>query len=347
MVRPSDTSATAHAARRRSRSVTPMRAVLVDPEAKQLVVDEVPDPEPEPGQLLVRVAAAGVNRADLAVTAGTYHGRVASERFVAGGELAGEVIALGPDVDGFGVGDRVMSMGPGFAELAAVPAALAMPVPADMDDATAGALPVALATMHDAVVTHGRLAGGQHVVVNAASSGVGVVGVRIALHLGAGSVVGTSRSADKRTHLAALIGDDRFRAVAPDELAATVHEVTGGRGVDLIVDNVGAAALTDNIAAVAVLGRIVQVGRLGGRTATIDLDELARKRISLIGVTFRTRSAAERAAVVHAAWQDLADAVASGVVAPVIHAEYALDDVPAAHAALARDEHVGKLVVRP
>jgi NADPH2:quinone reductase len=324
-----------------------MRAVLVDPVARQLVVDDVPDPEPGPEQLLVRVAAAGVNRADLAVTAGTYHGPTATERFVAGGELAGEVVAVGPDVDGFSVGDRVMSMGPGFAELAVVPAALAMPVPAGIDDAVAGALPVALATMHDALVTNGRLADGHHVVVNAASSGVGVVGVRIALHLGAASVVGSSRSADKRDRLEELIGDDRFRAVAPDELVATVQQLTGGRGVEIIVDNVGAAALTASIAAVAVLGRIVQVGRLGGRTATIDLDELARKRISLIGVTFRTRSAAERVAVVQAAWRDLGAAVASGIVAPVVHAEYALDEVPVAHAALTRDEHVGKLVVRP
>ena len=113
--------------------------------------------------------------------------------------------------------------------------------------------------------------------------------------------MGSSRSAVKRVRLEELIEDDRFRAVAPDQLEATVHELTGGRGVDVIVDNVGAAALAGNISAVAVLGHIVQVGRLGGRTATIDLDELARKRISLIGVTFRTRSAAERAAVVQAA----------------------------------------------
>jgi NADPH:quinone reductase len=168
-----------------------------------------------------------------------------------------------------------------------------------------------------------------------------------ALHLGAASVVGTSRSAYKRARLEQLVGDDRFRAVAPDELAATVQELTGGRGVDVIIDNVGAAALADNIAAAAVLGRIVQVGRLGGRTATIDLDELARKRISLIGVTFRTRSAAERADVVQAAWRDLTAAVGSGTVVPVVHAEYALDEVPTAHAALSRDEHIGKLVVRP
>ena len=115
----------------------------------------------------------------------------------------------------------------------------------------------------------------------------------------------------------------------------------------MIVDNVGASALTDNIAAAAVLGRIVQVGRLGGRDASIDLDELARKRISLIGVTFRTRSAAERAAVVAAAWSDLADAVAAGTVVPVVHATYPLEDVSVAHEALAQDRHLGKLVILP
>ena len=115
----------------------------------------------------------------------------------------------------------------------------------------------------------------------------------------------------------------------------------------MIVDNVGASALADNIAAAAILGRIVQVGRLGGRHATIDLDELARKRISLIGVTFRTRSAAERAAVVAAAWRDMADAVAAGAVAPVVHGTYPLEDVSRAHEALAQDLHVGKLVIVP
>jgi NADPH:quinone reductase-like Zn-dependent oxidoreductase len=324
-----------------------MRAVVVDPTERRLVLDDVPAPEPAAGQLLVRVAAAGVNRADLAVTAGTYHGRAPSGRFVAGSELAGDVVEVGAGVEGWAVGDRVMAMGAGFAELAAVHASVAMPVPPALDDATAGSLPVALATMHDALVTHGGCGPGRSVVVNAASSGVGVVGVRMALHLGASTVIGTSRSADKRSRLGDLVGDDRFLAVAPDDLLGCVTERTGGSGVDVIVDNVGAAALADNVAAAAVLGRIVQVGRLGGRHGTLDLDELARKRISLIGVTFRTRSAAERAAVVAAAWRDLAEAVAAGAVVPVVHATYPLDQVGAAHAALAEDLHIGKLVILP
>lgn len=324
-----------------------MRAVLVDPTERRLVVDDVPAPTPRAGQVLVRVVAAGVNRADLAVTAGTYHGRSPGGRFVAGSELAGEIVELGPGVRGWFVGDRIMAMGRGFAELAVVDTAVAMAVPPALDDATAGCLPVALATMHDALVTNGRFEPGQHVVVNAASSGVGVVGVRLALHAGAASVIGTSRSAAKRERLTALAGDDRFVAVGPGDLVARAQQITGGRGVDVTVDNVGASALADNVAAAAIGGRIVQVGRLGGRSATLDLDELARKRIALVGVTFRTRTAAERAAVVAAAWADVGDAVAAGAVLPVVHAEYPLEDVGAAHEALAADLHLGKLVIRP
>ena len=171
--------------------------------------------------------------------------------------------------------------------------------------------------------------------------------MRIALHLGAAGVIGTSRSADKRGQLATLIDDERFIAVAPDELVATAADVTGGHGVDVIVDNVGATTVAPNIAAAAIGGRIVQVGRLGGRTDTIDLDELARKRIVLVGVTFRTRTAAERAAVVGAAWAALADAIADGAVTPAVHAEYPLADVHDALAALRADRHIGKLVIVP
>ena len=324
-----------------------MRAALVDPSERRLVVDDVSSPTAGPGELLVQVRAAGVNRADLAVVAGTYSGRPAAERFVGGSELAGEIVEVGAGVEGWSVGDRVMAMGRGFAELAVVDPAVAMPVPAGLDDTTAGCLPVALATMHDALVTHGRFEPDQHVVVNAASSGVGVVGVRLALHAGAASVIGTSRSAQKRERLAELVTDERFVAVAPDDLLACARERTGGRGVDVIVDNVGASALADNIAAAAIGGRVVQVGRLGGRHASIDLDELARKRIELIGVTFRTRTAAERAAVARAAWVAAADAVTAGAVLPVVHAEYPLEEVSRAHEALAADLHVGKLVVRP
>ena len=324
-----------------------MRAVMVDPVERRLVLRDVPPPTPGDGQLLVRVRAAGVNRADLAITAGRYHGTAAATPIVAGGELAGEVVAVGTGVTDWHVGDRVMAMARGCAELAVVDAATAMPVPDGLDWEVAGALPVALATMHDALVTNGRFVTGEHVVVGAASSGVGVVGVRMALFAGAGVVIGTSRSSDKRRRLADLVDDERFRVVAPDDLVAVARELTDGHGIDVIIDNVGAAALTDNITAAAIGGRIVQVGRLGGRRAEIDLDELARKRISLVGVTFRTRTGAERAEVVRRAWAEMAEAVAAGAVLPVVHETYPLEEVAAAHEALAEDRHLGKLVIIP
>jgi NADPH:quinone reductase-like Zn-dependent oxidoreductase len=329
-------------------------AVQVDPATRSLVVTDVADPTPGPGQLLVRVRAAGLNRADLAVRAGTYvvgTGRTAppARPFTAGGELAGEVMAVGDAAEGdWRVGDRVMAQGAGYAELAVVDARLALPAPPVLSWEEAGALPVALLTMHDALVTNGRWAPGEHVVVHAVSSGVGVIGAQLALHLGAPTVVGTSRTAAKRDRLAALLGEpDRFAACDPTELVATVARMTDGHGADVVVDNVGAAVLADTLEAMAILGRIVQVGRLGGRTGTLDLDELARKRVSLIGVTFRTRTTEERPAVVAAAWRDLADAVTAGVLRPPVHAVFPLADAVAAQEALARDEHVGKLVLVP
>lgn len=331
-----------------------MRAVQVDPAEQSLRVVEVADPAAGPGQLLVKVRAAGLNRADLIARAGRYvvstsaTGTAAPPRpFIGGGELAGEVVAIGEGVTGWSVGDRVMSQGPGYAELAVVSAALAMPVPHALSWEQAGALPVALLTMHDALVTNGRWRSGESVLVHAVTSGVGVVGAQMALHLGAPLVLGTSRSSAKREQVAAYLGDGRFAAVAPDELVAAARARTDGRGVDVTIDNVGANVLEATLEAAAILGRIVQVGRLGGRMGTFDLDELARKRVSLIGVTFRTRNADERRAVRDAAWHDLAAAVAAGALRPLVHEAFPLAEAEAAQAAMGADGHVGKLVLVP
>jgi len=336
-----------------------MRAAVIDPSRNLLEVTDVPDPRPGAGQLLVAVRAAGLNRADLAARAGRYvvgTGRTTTatapaEPVVAGAELAGEVVAVGPEVTGWRVGDAVMAQGRGYAELAVVDAALTLPKPEPLSWAEAGALPVALLTMHDALVTNGRWQPGETVVVHAATSGVGVVGVQLALHLGAPLVLGTSRTPAKWPALRAALGgpatDERLVLVEPAELGRRSSELTGDRGIDVVIDNVGATVLEASLAAAAIRGRIVQVGRLGGRHGTIDLDELARKRVSLIGVTFRTRTRAERVAVVEAARRDLDAALAEGVLRPPVHGVFGLDDALAAQEALARDEHVGKLVLQP
>ncbi len=287
------------------------------------------------GELLVRVRAAGLNRADYLEWRG-------SASPVAGRELAGDVLEVGSGVTGWSVGDRLMARGPGFSsEPVTVPARFAMPVPLSFSWEEAGALPIALLTMHDAIVTHGRLAGGGRVLVQAATSGVGVAGVQLAALFGASVVFVTSRSAAKLDVLRAHLGPLPCELVGIDTASVPFESVA--TAVDVIVDNVGASVLAGNIAAAAVTGRIVQVGRLGGAMAGIDLDELARKRIELIGVTFRTRSNDEVAEIVRLALAQVGDRL--DAIRPRIERTYPLAQLSAALEDLAADRHVGKLVI--
>jgi NADPH:quinone reductase-like Zn-dependent oxidoreductase len=333
----------------------------VDPTRHVLETAALPDPTPGKGQILVRVRAAGLNRADLATRAGTHvvggsapaHPQSTGARpagpVVGGAELAGTVVEVGPGVRRWHTGDAVMAQGAGYAELAVVDAELAMPVPPALSWEEAGALPVALLTMHDAIATKGRLAPGETAVIHAATSGVGTVGVALAAQLGAGRVIATSRSPAKfatlHDHLGALPCPVVDVDTTGTDLAAAVLEATGGRGADVIVDNVGAAVLAGNVAAAALRARIVQVGRLGGRTAELDLDELARKQVSLIGVTFRTRTPAERAEIVRLCLEDLGADLER--YRPRVERTFALDDAAEAQDALAANTHVGKLVLLP
>ncbi len=251
---------------------------------------------------------------------------------------------MGDGVQGWAVGDRVMSRGAGFATRAVVQARHAMPVPPSFTWEEAGALPIALLTMHDALVTHRALIRGERVLVHAATSGVGVTGVRLASMLGASRVFATSRSASKLAVLAAFVGEPTTSVLSAIDTSTAAFDAQA-TDVGVVVDNVGGSVLAGNIVAAAIGGRIVQVGRLGGRSAEIDLDELARKRIALVGVTFRTRSDDEIAAIVRRAMFDVGQRL--GELAPRVHRTYALDHLSDAFADLATNEHVGKLVVVP
>lgn len=334
-----------------------MRAVVV--EGGELVLRDLPDPQPGPGEMLVRVYAAGLNRADLAVRRGAYvvgsslrpparaDRPAADGPVIAGAEVSGEVVALGPDVGGFRVGDRVMAMvRGGYAEYVAVDARRALFVPERLNWAEAAATPTTFCTAHDAIATAGQLEPGEAVLVNAASSGVGVAALQLARVLGAGTVVGLSTSPAKLEALAAAgVGPDHGFVAHRADLVDAVIEVTGGRGVGVAVDNVGGPAWPTNLAVAALGGRIVSVGRLGGNEATVDLDEVARKRVSLVGVTFRTRDAAQAAAVVAAFAVAGLAALADGRVRPLVHRTYPLEEAAAAQADLATNDHVGKLVL--
>ncbi len=311
----------------------------------RIALSEVPMPEPGPGEVLVRVRATCLNRVDLIMYSGGAHGTQGGDGTVLGQEWAGELVAIGSDVKGFSIGDRVMCSGRGgFAEYAVTTVARIAKMPADLDWKQGAAFPVGVQTMHDAIVTQGRLVTGQSVLILGASSGVGLLGLQVAREMGAGLVIGSSTSAERRARLGEFGADltiDSNDPAWPEQVKAA----TDGRGVDLIVDMISGEQVNRSLHAAAVLGRIVNVGRLGGQTGQFDFDLHALKRISYIGVTFRTRSADEVAEIVRRARAELWSALVAGRLQLPIDSSFALADAEQAFARMGANEHFGKIVL--
>ena len=311
-----------------------------------LELRDVPDPVPEPQEVLVRVKATALNRADLAQRQGRYPAQTsAGDVVIAGLEAAGEIVGLGSGVQGCAVGDRVMAMcGGGYSELITIDHRLAMPVPERLSWEEAATIPVSYMTEHDALITNGRLQAGESVLINAVSSGVGIAALQIAKLFGAQPVIGSSGSPAKLEALQDY-GLDRGINYHSENFADVILEMTDGRGVDIIVDHVGASHLTDNMRCMALLGRLVSVGRLGGRTHKIDLDLMALKRLHLIGVTFRTRTPDERIAIAQRCVADLLPAFAEGRLRPIIDRVFPLDEALEAQGYMTSNAHLGKIVL--
>ena len=321
-----------------------MKAAVVG--EKGVEIRDVPKPEPKPNEVLVRVRAAGLNRADLGVAAGHAHGRMGGPGTILGLEFAGEIEAVGAEVKGLKPGDRVMCSGNGgYAEYAVADWGRAAPLPANnMNWEQAATLPVALQTMHDAVVTNGRMQRGDSVMILGASSGVGIMGLQIAKHMGAPLVIGTSTNADRRGHLKEF-GADVVVDTNEKGWADAVLEATGGKGVDVVVDQVSGALINDTMKATAILGRIVNVGRLGGTRAEFNFDLHALRRIQYIGVTFRTRSAEEVREITRRMRADLWDAVEAGKLFLPLDRTFPLDRAADALAHMGENRHFGKIVL--
>jgi len=321
-----------------------MKAAVVG--EKGLEIRDVPQPRPKPNEVLVRVRAAGLNRAELAIAAGHRHGSQGGPGAIPGLEWSGEVVEIGAEVRGIKPGDRVMCSGSGgYAEYAVADWGRVSPIPANnMTYAQAATLPVALQTMHDALVTNGRLKEGESVLIQGASSGVGLMALQIARHKGAKLVIGTSTNAARRARLTEYGADlalDSRDPAWPERVA----EATEGKGVDLIIDQVSASVANQNMKAAAVLGRIVNVGRLGGMKGEFDFDLHALKRIDYIGVTFRTRSLEEVREIVRRMRADLWDAVEAGKLALPIDRSFPLEEAAAAQAHMRANAHFGKIVL--
>lgn len=306
---------------------------------------DVASPVPKATELLVRVRTAGLNFADLR-RATTHYGHARQGMHaIAGLEMAGEVVACGEAVTRFKPGSRVMAMATGtYAEFACVDERLAVSVPDSLDWNHAAATCVAYMTAHDALITNAQLAVGESVLVQAASSGAGIAAIQIARQFGAARIFGTSTTGDKLTRLTQLGLTDPINVKEVD-FVDTIMETTKGHGVDVIIDHVGGQVLAGNLACCAVRGRIVSVGRLGEHTGQLNLDELARKRVRLIGVSFRSRSVTEHAAVVDEFVRDVVPLIADGKIVPQVDRVFQLAQAAEAQEYMKAQRHFGKVVL--
>jgi NADPH:quinone reductase len=321
-----------------------MKAFIVGPHGPELT--DIAEPAPKPGEVLVRVRANAVNRADLEVAAGLMHGARGGRGQVLGFEWSGEVAALGEGVAHLAVNDRVMGSNGGFADFAATPAWQVFRIPSPrMSFEQATCFPVALRTMHNAIVTVGALAPGETVLVQGAGGGLGLMGMQIAREMGAGKVIGTSRDAGRRNRFTEFGADAAVDSSDP-AWVQQVLDSTGGAGADLTIDLIGGAMVTPNLAATRVLGRIVNVGRLGGDACQFDTNLHALRRISYTGVTFRSRTPQEVAAVNVAVVTDLWPALKEGRLSMPVDRIFPFEDFSEALARMRANQHFGKIVLQ-
>jgi NADPH2:quinone reductase len=319
-----------------------MKAAVVGENA--LEIRDVPMPKPKPNEVLIKVRAIGLNRAELPGAYGSGHNRVTGT--IPGIECSGEVVECGAEVQAVKKGDRVMGSGQGtYAEYTVVDWGRTTPIPANnMSWEQAATLPSALGTMHDAIVTNARLQPGETIIIQGASSGVGIMGMQIAKLKGAKLVIGTSTNEARRARLKEYGADLAIDTKKPN-WSEEVLEATGGKGVNVIIDMVSASVANENMKAAAVLGRIINVGRLGGGRGEFDYNLHANKRIAYIGVTHRTRSPDELRAEVRNMRADLWEAVSAGKLAIPIDRVFKLDEAEAAQAHMRSNSHFGKIVM--
>jgi putative PIG3 family NAD(P)H quinone oxidoreductase len=325
-----------------------MRAVVVDapggPEV--LHVAERPDPRAGDGEITVRVAAAGVNRADLLQRMGHYPPPPGASDIL-GLEVSGVVASVGAGVAGVSEGDRVMALleGGGYAELAAVRDTQAVPVPASIDLIDAGGIPEVFITAHDALFTRARLQPGETVLIHGGGGGVGTAAIQLARQHGCRVLV-TAGSAAKLARCAEL-GADAGIDYSREDFVTRTRELTDGWGADVVLDIMGASYLGQNLDVVATDGRIVVIGMQGGTHADIDLGVMMRRRVSLISTALRARPAAQKAAIVAAFAGDVVPKLTAGVLRPVIDRVLPFEAADEAHRLMETGALVGKILLVP
>lgn len=309
-----------------------------------LVPVERPTPEAAAGDVLIKVAAAGVNRPDVLQRRGRYPPPPGASD-IPGLEVAGTIAATGDSVSGWKVGDQVCALvaGGGYAEYCVAPAPQCLAVPRGVDLMAAAAIPETFFTVWTNVFERGHLRPGESILIHGGSSGIGTTAIQLARALGS-RVFATAGSAEKCAACEALGAEECFNYRDVDFVAA-VKELTGGRGVDVVLDMVGGEYVPRNIDVLATEGRLVQIGTLGGATATINVGAIMVRRLTLTGSTLRARPVADKASIAAAVRDRVWPLFESGAVKPIIHATFPLRDAAAAHRLMESSTHIGKIVL--
>ena len=324
-----------------------MRAIVVDPPGKtadSLRLEEVPDPQPSDEEVLIRVHATALNRADILQRMGNYpaqHG--ASD--ILGLELAGEVIEAGSQVRGLSVGDRVygLSGGGGYAELATLHQSLAMPIPDDLTYHEAASIPEVFFTANTAVRTLGQTLPGERLLVHAGGSGVGIAAIQIGRLIGA--EVWITAGSDEKCERARELGADLTINYREQDFSEVAQEQTGGRGLDVVLDVIGRDYWEANLRSLGQAGRLVLVGLMGGAVAETNLGVIMSKRLQIFGTVMRARPLIDRASITRDYQTHLEPAIVSGEMRPIIDSVFPLSQAAAAHQYMADNRNFGKIVL--
>jgi putative PIG3 family NAD(P)H quinone oxidoreductase len=323
-----------------------MRAITVPTpgDADALVLADVPTPEIAPDEVLVQVAAAGVNRADLLQRQGFYPPPPGASAYP-GLEVSGTVAALGAAVTGWAVGDEVCALlsGGGYADLVAVPARQLLPVPDGVSLVDAAALPEVVSTVWSNVFMTANLQPGQTLLVHGGSSGIGTMAIQLASAIGARIAV-TAGTGDKLKACQRL-GAEILINYREQDFVEVLAEATQGAGADVILDNIGAKYLARNVSALAVNGRLVIIGMQGGVKAELNIAALLQKCAAVIATSLRGRPADERATIVSAVREHVWPLIESGQVKPVVHRTFTLAQAADAHRELEAGTNVGKVLL--
>ncbi|WP_252975846.1 NAD(P)H-quinone oxidoreductase [Janibacter melonis] len=325
-----------------------MRAIeITEPgEPDVLQVTEVERPAAGPGQVVIDVAAAGVNRADLFQRKGAYPPPPGASP-LPGLEVSGTVAEIGEGVEGLAVGDEVCALldGGGYAEAVAVAATQVLPVPAGVSLVDAAGLPEVVCTVWSNVFMTAVLQPGETLLIHGGSSGIGTTAIQLAK--AAGARVAVTAGSQAKLDACRELGADILISYKDEDFVERLKEETDGHGADVLLDNIGAKYLARNIDALATNGRLVNIGLMGGAKAELDLRALVTKRAAVIATSLRARPAAEKAAIVAAVREHVWPLIEDGVFRPVIQGTHPLERAADAHRELEESQHIGKVLLVP